>query len=123
MRRDADFFQQDLRHLKSEQLESKREIELTSENEITPAGEVGEGEPAPAVELPLLYLSKRLREALKIEALLTAQNIDYLVEAGPYTGGFLFRRQLTGAYFYVAEVDLTRARQILSASGYTPYSD
>ncbi len=80
-------------------------------------------DPTADVELPLLYLSKRLREALKLEDLLTANDIDYLVEAGPYTGGFLFRRQLTGAYFYVAEADLIRARELIAANRYKPYTE
>jgi hypothetical protein len=79
--------------------------------------------PAEGPSLPLLYLSKRLREALKLEDLLTANNFDYCVEAGPYTGGFLFRRQLTGAYFYVAEADLARAQELLTKNGYKPFEE
>ena len=72
-------------------------------------------------EIPLLYMAKRLREALKVEKLLTDAEVDYLVETGPYTGGLLIRRDLTGAFFYVAPADLARAQQILRDNRYRPY--
>jgi hypothetical protein len=73
------------------------------------------------VELDLVYVAKKLREALKIEALLTAAGIDYFVEPDAYTGGLLFRRELTGAFFYVLPVDLERTRQSLAGGNYKPY--
>jgi hypothetical protein len=72
-------------------------------------------------ELDLVYMARRLREALKIEGLLTAAAIDYVVETGTYTGGFLIRRDLTGAFFYVAPGDLDRAKQVLVENRYDPY--
>jgi hypothetical protein len=72
-------------------------------------------------ELILLYIAKRLREAKAVEELLTGQGIDYLVEADLYMGGFLFRRALHGAFFYVTEADDARARQLLSEHGYRCY--
>jgi prenyltransferase beta subunit len=72
-------------------------------------------------ELDLVYMARRLREALKLETLLTEAGIEYLVETGSYTGGFLMRRELTGAFFYVAPSDLTRARDVLLKNRYTPY--
>jgi hypothetical protein len=72
-------------------------------------------------ELDLLYMSRRLREALKLEALLTDAGFDYLVETGTYTGGFLIKRDLTGAFFYVSPSDLIRARTLLIKKGYQPY--
>lgn len=74
-------------------------------------------------ELDLLYMSRRLREALKLETLLTEAGFDYLVETGLYTGGFLMRRELTGAFFYVAPADLIRARELLLENRYRPYED
>jgi hypothetical protein len=71
-------------------------------------------------ELSLVFLSRRLREALKIEVIFDEGGVDYLVETGTYVGGFLFRRELTGAFFYVAAADAERARQILLSSGYKP---
>lgn len=73
------------------------------------------------LELDLLYMARRLREALRIEKLLTEGAIDYLVETGTYTGGLLMKRDLTGAFFYVAPADLARARELLLANRYRPY--
>jgi hypothetical protein len=72
-------------------------------------------------ELILLYIAKRLSEAKAVEELLTGQGIDYLVEADLYMGGFLFRRALHGAFFYVTEADDARARRLLSEHGYRCY--
>ncbi len=72
------------------------------------------------VELDLLYMARRLRDALRLEALLTEAGVEYLVETGTYTGGFLMRRDLTGAFFYVAGSDLTRARDLLLKNRYRP---
>ncbi len=72
-------------------------------------------------ELILLYIAKRLREAKAVEQLLTERSIDYLVEADLYMGGFLFRRALHGAFFYVTSDNDARARQLLAAHGYRPY--
>jgi hypothetical protein len=66
-------------------------------------------------------MARRLREALKIEALLTEAGIDYLVETGTYTGGLLLKRDLTGAFFYVAPADTGRARELLLRNRYKPY--
>jgi hypothetical protein len=71
-------------------------------------------------ELTLVYLGRRLSESLKVEELFTGNNIDYLVETGTYLGGFLFRRELIGAYFYVASDGAESARQLLSTHGYRP---
>jgi hypothetical protein len=73
------------------------------------------------VELDLVYMARRLRDALKLEELLTREGIDYLVETGTYTGGLLIRRDLTGAFFYVAPADLTGARDVLVRNKYRPY--
>jgi hypothetical protein len=72
-------------------------------------------------ELDLVFMARRLREALRLEALLTDANIDYLVETGTYTGGFLMKRDLTGAFFYVAPADLATVRELLVQHGYKPY--
>jgi hypothetical protein len=50
-------------------------------------------------ELNLIYMARRLRDALKLEGLLTEAGINYLVETGNYMGGVLFKRELAGACF------------------------
>jgi hypothetical protein len=72
-------------------------------------------------ELDLIYMARRLREALKLETLLTEAGIDYLVETGTYTGGLLIKRDLTGAFFYVAPADAGNARDVLVKNRYRPY--
>jgi len=72
-------------------------------------------------ELDLVYMARRLREALKLEDLLGSAGIEYLVETGTYTGGLLIKRELTGAFFYVAPKDLEDARGVLTSNGYKPY--
>ena len=47
------------------------------------------------IEVDLVYLARTLKEALKLEGLFNENGIDYLVEPGPYTAGFLIRRELT----------------------------
>jgi hypothetical protein len=73
------------------------------------------------IELDLIYIAKKLREALRVETLLTEAGIDYFVEPDTYTGGLLFRRELTGAFFYVLAADLERTRQSLAGGNYKPY--
>jgi hypothetical protein len=72
-------------------------------------------------ELDLVYMAHRLRDALKIEDLLTAGGFDYLVETGTYVGGLLFKRELTGAFFYVSPGDREPVRELLLKNSYKPY--
>jgi hypothetical protein len=72
-------------------------------------------------ELPLLYMARRLSDAQRLEKLLTDNNVEYLVETGNYTGGLLFARELTGAFFYVAPADSESARRLLVENHYKPY--
>jgi hypothetical protein len=72
-------------------------------------------------ELLLVYIAKRLREAQRLEALFDEAGLDYLVEADTYRGGVLFVRELTGAFFYVAEGDKERAAGVLLANKLRPY--
>ncbi|HEX3685529.1 MAG TPA: hypothetical protein VHU83_23550 [Bryobacteraceae bacterium] len=72
-------------------------------------------------ELDLVYMARSLRDALKLEDLLTREGIDYLVETGTYTGGLLIKRDLTGAFFYVAPADLGSVRDLLVRNKYKPY--
>ncbi len=74
------------------------------------------------IELDLIYMASRLRDALKLEKLLSDEGIDYLVETGTYTGGLLLKRDLTGAFFYVAPVNIEEARQVLLKNRYKPFT-
>jgi hypothetical protein len=72
-------------------------------------------------ELTLLYVAKKLKEALKLEALLTEAGIDYLVEPDKYSGGVIFRSERVGAFFYVAPETNETARETMQTGGFTPY--
>lgn len=73
-------------------------------------------------ELSLIYIGKRLKESLKVEAALTAGEVDYLVEPDTYSGGLIFRTERIGAFFYVTPEKEAEARQVLAAHGFKPYS-
>ena len=72
-------------------------------------------------ELALIYVAKKLREALRLEQHLTSAGFDYLVEPDRYSGGVVFQTERVGAFFYVAPADEPAARQALEAAGYRPY--
>lgn len=72
-------------------------------------------------ELVLVYIAKRLREALKLETLLTESSLDYLVEPDRYSGGIIFRSERIGAFFYVAPDAEEATRRLLAEHGYRPH--
>ena len=69
----------------------------------------------------LIYIAKRLKEALALEQILTKEGVDYGVEADRYRGGFIFQTERIGAFFYVLEEIAESARQVLTGHGYRPY--
>ena len=71
-------------------------------------------------DLELLYIAKKLGEALALEELLTSANVDYLVETDQYFGGFIFQRVRIGAFFYVRPDAAKPARLLMQAKGYKP---
>ena len=73
-------------------------------------------------ELDLIYIAKKLREALKLEDRLTAAGIDYAVEIDEYRGGFIFQTLRKGAFIYVQADDLERSKQIVLDAGLKPPS-
>lgn len=73
-------------------------------------------------ELTLIYIAKKLKEALALEELLTQAGIEYLVEPDTYRGGIIFVFERIGAFFYVAPEHADTARQLLQANRYKPYA-
>jgi len=67
-------------------------------------------------ELALIYIAKRLRDALRLEKTLTEAGIDYAVETDKYRGGFIFVSERVGAFFYVDPGAEGSARQIMRAN-------
>jgi hypothetical protein len=72
-------------------------------------------------ELNLVYVAKKLKEALSLEQVLTDAGFDYLVEPDKYSGGVIFRSERVGAFFYVAPESDDAARSIMQQAGYKPY--
>jgi len=73
-------------------------------------------------ELTLLYIAKKLRDALRLEDVLTKAGIDYLIETDTYRGGFLFVSERVGAFFYVQPSAVDQTRKLIAANRFKPYS-
>ena len=73
-------------------------------------------------DLHLLYIAKRLKEALRLEELLTKAAADYVVEPDTYLGGIIFRTERVGAFFYVPPSGLSAAREVLIHNGFRPWN-
>ena len=72
-------------------------------------------------DLELIYIAKRLRDALELEDLLTKAGLDYLVETDTYRGGIIFVTERVGAFFYVAPPAAEQTRGVMRGSGWRPY--
>ena len=73
-------------------------------------------------EPALIYIAKRLRDALRLEGIFTEAGLDYGVEADEYRGGIIFHTVRTGAFFYVLPESLAAAHEIMRRHGYKPYT-
>jgi hypothetical protein len=73
-------------------------------------------------ELSLVYIAKKLRHALRLEDVLTAAGVDYLIETDTYQGGFIFVSERVGAFFYVLPAALEGTRELIEANGFKPYA-
>jgi len=68
----------------------------------------------------LVYIAKRLSDALRLESIFSNAGVDYGVEADEYRGGFMFQRVRTGAFFYVLPEEAGKARQVMQDNRYKP---
>jgi hypothetical protein len=73
-------------------------------------------------ETVLIYIAKRLKEALALEEILTAAGLEYDVEPDTYRGGLIFATERIGAFFYVLPEDAERAREVLRSNRYKPHA-
>jgi hypothetical protein len=69
-------------------------------------------------ELELIYIAKKLREALKLEGFLTEAGIDYAVEPDKYKGGVIFMSERIGAFFYVLPEAVEATRAVMDRHGF-----
>jgi vacuolar-type H+-ATPase subunit E/Vma4 len=72
-------------------------------------------------ELALVYIAKKLKDALALEEVLTRAEFDYLVEPDRYRGGVIFQTERVGAFFYVTPDEEGRVREFLAANGFSPW--
>ena len=73
-------------------------------------------------EPALIYIAKRLKEALRLEDIFTSEGLDYGVEADEYKGGVIFRSVRVGAFFYVLPDTVEQAHEILRRHGFRPFA-
>jgi hypothetical protein len=73
------------------------------------------------LDLDLIFIAKKLDDALKLEGVLDAAGFDYLVEPDKYKGGVIFQSERIGAFFYVAPESSEQARRTLRGAGYKAY--
>lgn len=66
----------------------------------------------------LVYIAKRLNEALQLEEAFTAAGIDYAVEPDRYAGGLMFLSERVGAFFYVLPEAIESAQNVMRQSGF-----
>jgi ABC-type enterochelin transport system substrate-binding protein len=71
-------------------------------------------------EPTLVFIAKRLRDALSLEALLTSAGVDYAVETDEYHSGMIFRSTRMGAFFYVRPEVREQAAALMLENGYVP---
>jgi hypothetical protein len=72
-------------------------------------------------EAILIYIAKRLRDAIRLESVLTGAGLDFGVEADHYSGGVVFRSDRIGAFFYVLPEAVEAAHRVMKDNGYRPY--
>ena len=72
-------------------------------------------------EMELIYIAKRLKEALRLETALTESAVDYAVEPDTYHGGVIFRSERVGAFFYVLPEAAEQARHVMQQHGFRFY--
>ena len=68
--------------------------------------------------LEVIFVARKLRDALRLEEVLTAEQVDYLVRTGVYGRGLLFRSSRIGAFFWVRETLAGACRDLLARHGF-----
>lgn len=69
-------------------------------------------------EMHLIYIARRLKEALRLEAALTESGVEYAVEADEYSGGVIFHSKRVGAFFYVLPEAVQQAQEVMRRHGF-----
>jgi hypothetical protein len=74
-------------------------------------------------EVALVHIASTLRGALKLEDLLTANDVEYAVETDHYRSGFLFWTEKTGAFFYVEAAEAEACRALLRKNRFKAHTE
>ena len=74
-------------------------------------------------ELDLIYIAKKLKEALRLEGMLTESGVEYAVQTDKYSGGVLFRSERVGAFFYVLPEALEQAHEVMRKNGFRIFQE
>lgn len=69
-------------------------------------------------EMDLIYIARKLKDALRLESALTESGVDYAVETDKYHGGVIFRSERVGAFFYVLPEAAEQARNVMQQHGF-----
>ncbi len=73
--------------------------------------------------LALIYIARKLKDALRLEGLLTNAGVDYAVEPDTYKGGVIFSSERVGAFFYVLPDAVAPARAAMEPRGFRMHED
>jgi hypothetical protein len=80
--------------------------------------QVAHVEPDDLQDLERIFIARTLRQARKVEALLTEAGVDYAVQVEPYGRSLLFGTIRHGAAFYVAAAHAAHCRERLIGAGF-----
>jgi hypothetical protein len=72
------------------------------------------------VEPSLIFVAKRLNDAIELESVLNGAGVDYAVEPDQYPGGVIFKSMRVGAFFYVRPESRDAAVAVMLENGYVP---
>ena len=72
-------------------------------------------------EIELIYIAKKLADALAVEELLTSFDVDYVVQTSEYYSGVIFQKLRTGAFFHVDKEWVKYTKQLLEQNGRKAY--
>jgi hypothetical protein len=75
-------------------------------------------EPEDLQDRERIFIARTLRQARKVEALLTEAGVDYVVQVEPYGRSLIFGTIRHGAAFYVAAAQAALSRERLVAAGF-----
>lgn len=74
-------------------------------------------------QLSLIYIAKRLKDALRLEGALTDAGLDYAVEPDTYKGGVIFASERIGAFFYVLPDAVEPAKAVMEERGFKMHEE